>query len=270
VEQAVKGALLPFVLLAAGPAPAALSPAELAQVGSTPPEAARLPALSFIDQRGAPYTLAPGDLPTVLLFADYSCRHICGPGITLTAGALHDAGLVPARDYRMIVIGMDQDGPALARKLVAERLHGLPREAAAMTLLTGGKATVTRAETALGYHAVYDAQADQFAHDAAIYVFAPGGALSALLPETASTSAQLSAAIAGAQRDAAYVPPPPRDAGSGLLGRISAICYGLASAHGVYARPIVWGLRAGGVVICLMLAGLVAWMIRRGGRRSIA
>ena len=53
-------------------------------------------------------------MPTVLLFADYSCRHICGPGITLTAGALHDAGLTPGRDYRMIVIGLDQDGPALA------------------------------------------------------------------------------------------------------------------------------------------------------------
>ncbi len=56
-------------------------------------------------------------MPTVLLFADYSCKHICGPGITLTAGALHDAGLVPGRDYRMVVIGLDGDGPAVARQL---------------------------------------------------------------------------------------------------------------------------------------------------------
>ena len=258
-----------FVLiLAATPAWAALTPADLARVGSTPPAGAVLPAgLGFVDQRGTPYRLADGPMPTVLLFADYSCKHICGPGITLTAGALHDAGLSPGRDYRMLVIGLDGDGPAVARQLLAERLQSLPREAQAVALLTGAPATIAAAETALGYHAAYDAQADQFAHDAAIYVFAPGGVLSALLPETASTAPQIAAAIAGAKADAAYVAPAPR-ADDSLAGRISAICYGLAAEHGVYARPAILALRLGGIAIVAAFAGFLLWSLRR--QRSAA
>jgi protein SCO1 len=77
--------------------------------------------------------------------------------------------------------------------------------------------------------------------------------LSALLPETASTASQLAAAIAGAQQGIVYAPPTPRPDYS-LAGRISAICYGLASAHGVYAAPIILGLRIGGVLICVALS----------------
>jgi protein SCO1/2 len=255
--------LAPLLLAMATPALAALSPAQLSQVGATPPRDAKLPVgLSFIDQLGRPYRLAHAPMPTILLFADYSCRHICGPGVTLTAGALHDAGLRPEHDYRMIVVGMDQDGPALARKLASDRLKGLAQESAAMALLTGSPGTIARAEKALGYHAVYDPQADQFAHDAAIYVFAPDGRLSALLPETASTAAQFSAAVAGARQGRAYISSTPKSDDS-LAGRISAICYGLASAHGVYAGPIVAGLRVGGVLICLALAMFLFASLRR-------
>ncbi|MBA2935558.1 hypothetical protein HZF05_15840 [Sphingomonas sp. CGMCC 1.13654] len=252
------------------PASAALTPSQLAGVGATPPAGAAFPVgLSFVDQSGRPYRLSLGAMPTVLLFADYSCRHICGPGVTLTAGALHDAGLKSGVDYRMIVIGMDQDGPVLARRLAEERLKGLPAEAAGMELLTGTPPTVARAEQALGYHAIYDAEADQFAHDAAIYLFSPGGRLSALLPETASTAAQLKAAVAGARLDVAFIPTAPKS-DTGLIGRVSAICYGLASAHGVYAGPIVLGLRLGGVLICVGLGLFVVTSLRRSRRANDA
>jgi protein SCO1/2 len=259
-----------LAVLLVQPASAALTPAQLADVGATPPAGAALPVgSSFIDQSGRPYRLSLGATPTVLLFADFSCRHICGPGVTLTAGALHDAGLKPGVDYRMIVIGMDQDGPLLARRLAAERLKGLPAEAAGVKLLTGTPATVAGAEQALGYHAVYDAAADQFAHDAAIYVFSPGGRLSSLLPETASTAAQLKAAVVGARQDVAFIPTAPKS-DTGFIGRVSAICYGLTSAHGVYAGPIVLGLRIGGILICLGLGLFVFGSLRRHRRAQDA
>jgi len=252
-----------LAVLLVQPASAALTPAQLADVGATPPAGAALPVgLSFVDQSGRPYRLSYAATATVLLFADFSCRHICGPGVTLTAGALHDARLKPGADYRMIVIGMDQDGPVLARHLADERLKGLPAEAAGIMLLTGTPPIIARAEQALGYHAVYDAGADQFAHDAAIYVFSPGGRLSSLLPETASTAAQLKAAVVGARQDEAFIPPAPKS-DTGFIGRVSAICYGLASAHGIYAGPIVLTLRIGGVLICLGLGLFVVGSLRR-------
>lgn len=257
--------LLALAVVAA-PALAALSPADLSEVGSTPPSGALLPRLAFVDQDDRPYRLAPGRQPIVLLFADYTCGHICGPGITLTAGALHDAGKVAGRDYRMVVIGLDQDGPVLARALVAERLRSLPAEKRAMALLTGSPAMVVAAETELGYHAVYDREADQFAHDAAVYVFAPSGTLSSLLPETATTSDQMAAALARAQAGTPFVAPPPRS--QSLGERISAICYGLAASRGVYARPIVLALRLGGIALCAGFAGFLLWTVRR--RRGTA
>jgi protein SCO1/2 len=262
VERLIRCLLL-LLALVAGPASAALTPAQLEDAGATPQADARLPTgLSFVDQAGRPTRLSPASMPTVLLFADYSCRHICGPGVTLTAGALHDAGLRAGRNYRMIVIGMDQDGPALARKLAADRLKGLPAEASAMLLLTGAPPTIARAEQALGYHAVYDPQAEQFAHDAAVYVFASDGRLSALLPETASTASQLLSAIARAREGAEYAPPAVKH-DDGFVGRVSAICYGLASAHGLYAGPAVLALRIGGVLVCLALALFVFGSRRR-------
>ena len=264
----MRRALVLAIALAASPAAAALTPADLSRVGATPPAGAVLPAgLGFVDQQGARYALADGPVPTVLLFADYSCKHICGPGITLTAGALHDAGLVPGRDYRMVVIGLDGDGPGVARQLASERLRSLPLEAQAMELLTGTPATIAAAEKALGYHAEYDAAADQFAHDAAIYIFSPGGALSALLPETASTAPQLAAAIARARADAVYV-APARKTDDSFAGRISAICYGLAAEHGVYARPAILALRLGGIALVVAFAGFLAWSLRRQRRAA--
>ena len=103
----------------AAPGHANLAPADLDGVGVSPPAGARLPGGDFVDQFGRPFRFAPGPVPTVLLFADFTCRHLCGPGLTLTAGALHDGGLTPGTDYRMVVIGLDQDGSAAARALIA-------------------------------------------------------------------------------------------------------------------------------------------------------
>lgn len=257
---AVKRLVLSLLLVAA-PAGAALSPAELAGAGAKPPADARLPRLPFVDQAGAPYALAPAAMPTVLLFADFSCRHLCGPGITLTAGALHDAGLVPGRDYRMIVIGLDRDGPARARRLADEQLRGLPAEADAMRLLTGTPAAVTAAEQALGYHAVHDATSDQFAHDAVVYLFTPDGRLSALLPEAATAAPQMAAAVARARAGAPFTPAPVRD--TSLAGRVVTLCYGLAAAHGIYGRTIATALQAAAAALCLALGGFLIWSARR-------
>lgn len=115
----MRAAALAFALLAS-PATAQLSAEQLAQATARPPADARLPAtLAFTDQRGARVTLAQvaAGRPLVLLFADYTCRHICGPGLALTAGALHDSGL-SARDYALAVIGLDpRDDLAAAREI---------------------------------------------------------------------------------------------------------------------------------------------------------
>lgn len=242
--------------LAAGPASATLTPAQLDQTGVAPPPGARLPGGRYIDRGGQAVVLTPSAVPTVLLFADYTCAHLCGPGLTLTAGALRDAGLRTPRDYRLVVIGMDGDGPAKARAFADTRLGGLDDARRAAHLLTGDAATVAAAEAALGYHAVYDVAADQFAHDAASFVFTPDGRLSRVLPETAATPMMMRGAIASAARGEVALPQP------GALQRIVAVCYGVATAHGVYGARIVAILRTLGV-LTLAALGFVLWRLSR-------
>ncbi len=59
----------------------------------------------------------------VLVFADYTCRTLCGPILAFAAGALENTGLTPGRDYHLIVVGIDPK----RRPRVRRRLQGQPR-----------------------------------------------------------------------------------------------------------------------------------------------
>lgn len=245
-----------LLALVSAPATAALTPDQLAHAVARPPAGARLPAsLPFTDQRGSATTLgaAAAGRPLVLVFADYTCRHICGPGLALTAGALHDSGLVAGRDYRLVVVGIDpKDGLAEARTMA--RQIGEPDVARATELLIGTPATIGAATRTLGYGYAYDADADAFAHDASVYVFAADGRLVTLLPEIGLRPATLRAALAGKAESST----------SGLGEQIAQLCYGLAAAHGRYGRPVVLALQA---LALLMLAGMAAFLLKRRSAR---
>lgn len=229
-------ALLPLLALAAAPASAALSERDLASAVARPAADARLPSgLAFAAPNGQRETLAQAAAgrPLVLLFADFTCRHVCGPGLTLTAGALHDSGLIAGRDYRLAVVGIDpKDGPAEARAFAA-RIAGLPDVARATTILRGDPATITAATRALGYGFAYDADEDQYAHDASVYVFAADGRLSALLPELGLRPEPLAAAIRA-----------PSPVAPSFTDRVARLCYGLAADHGRYGGAVTTALQA--------------------------
>lgn len=238
-----------LLLLVAAPGNAALSERDLAQAVARPAADTRLPAaLSFTDQRGGRVSLGEvaGGRPLVLVFADYTCRHVCAPGLALLGGALRDSGLAPGRDYALAVIGLDpKDGPADARQMAAH----LGSASRAAHVLTGDARTIAAAARALGYGIAYDEEGDQFAHDASVYAFAADGRLRTLLPELGLSAPGLRAALAGeaiAQPD--------------LVERVARLCYGLGATHGRYGAAIMLGLQASAL---LLLAGLGAFLWRR-------
>lgn len=244
------GWLLATALLGAAPAQAQLSARELAGAVARPPRGARLPtSLAFTDQRGVAVTLGDvaGGHPLVLLFADYTCRHVCGPGLTLTAAALEETGLAPSRDYRLAVIGFDPKDHASDARRLGERIAD-PAIRRSARLLTGAPAQVDAATHLLGYGVVYDAASDQYAHDASVFVFDRDGRLAALLPELGTTPASLRAALAGT---------PVQD---GLVSRIARLCYGLGEAHGRFGAAAILALQ--GLALATLL-GMAAFLWRR-------
>lgn len=252
--------LLLAAMLAAVPASATLDERQLAKAVARPPAGAMLPAgLAFTAQSGERVTLGQiaAGKPVLLLFADYTCKHICGPGLTLAANALHRSGLSIGRDYALVVIGMDpRDGLDQARKMQHMRLSAFPTIEHGAWFLVGDPAHVHAATKALGYGYVYDPSTDQFAHDASLYVFAADGHLATTLPELALSPELARGAIA----HSASARPTPN-----LFVRTAQLCYGFAAAHGVYGRPILVALQAMGV---LLLGGFaLALLIMRRRRR---
>ena len=231
-------------------ATAALSPDDLAKAVARPPADAHLPDLRFADLAGR--RIALGEVaagrPLVVIFADYTCRHVCAPGLALTASALAHTGLRAGSDYRVAVVGIDPNDNAADARAMAAKMAVDPAVSAATTILLGDARATPALARALGYGYVYDAENDQFAHDAAVYVFAADGRLGAMLPELSLVPTAMKAALTGAA-----APPSFAD-------RVAHLCYGFAAAHGRYGRPVVIALQAASA---LLLLALGVFLLRR-------
>ena len=243
-----------MLLTAAGPA-SALTERALSAVDAKPRIGAQLPlGLSFHDDSGRPITLgqALGGKPAVLVFADYRCTSLCGPGLVLTSLALDQAGLKPGRDYRYVVIGLDQaDPPAVAAAVRRTRLNS-PAGRHAILLGRGPADQVARAA---GYRYLFDPTVGQYVHDTVVYALGPDGRVRAALSEFTLSPAELRAALSSAR--------PRADP---LLSQIRLLCHGLVADAGRWNAPVTALLRLGGVAI-LMLFGLGAAVAFTGRRR---
>ena len=100
--------------------------AQLAAISASPPPHAALPlALSLKMRTAAPRRSANAidGVPAVVIFADYTCRTLCGPIVEFTAAGLAKTGLRPGVDYRLVVIGINpRDGIDTARAMRAAHI----------------------------------------------------------------------------------------------------------------------------------------------------
>ncbi|USQ70114.1 hypothetical protein NF552_10975 [Roseomonas mucosa] len=260
------GFLVAVLLLAlAGPARAALTEAQLAEVELAPPPGARLPpGLALRDEDGrdvTPAALQHG-LPAVLVLADFTCVTLCGPALGIAAHALAETGLRPGRDVVSLAIALgSRDGPAEARAMKAAHLGGLPPELLAAThFLTGPAAPLAEVQSALGYRAQFDREADRYAHPTGILVLTGDGHVSRLLDGLAPDPGVLRLALVEASQGRI-----------GTLGdRIRLLCYGLDPAHGIYNGVVKRALTMG-TVLTLGGLGLFLFLVSRrrvpGGMR---
>lgn len=242
------------------PARAGIVDAEIKKVEAAPAPNAALPLdLGFVDEDEHDLTLrtAIAGLPSVVIFADYTCRTLCGPILEFAAAGLVKTGLKPGVDYRLLVIGLDpKDKPASARAMRAAHLDSRGALSHAAVFLTGDDAAVRTVTQAAGLHYYYDAEHDQYAHPAAVYVVDAGGRVRRVLSPLGLDGADLRLALV--------------DAGRGTVGtfadRIHLLCYGYDPVRGVYTERITSMLAvAAGFTLVLLLGGisLMAWREKR-------
>jgi protein SCO1/2 len=224
------------------------------------PNAAFPLALRFSDEHGVARTLAGaiGGLPAVIVFADYTCTNLCGPILTFAAAGLEKSGLVPGKDYRLVVIGLDpKDTHRQAQSMKASTIGTHSPLADSSIFLSGTEAAVRAAAAAVGYHYVYDSEHDQFAHPAAAFVVTPRGRVARVLSGLGLSGEDLRLALT--------------EAGEGrvgtLLDQIRLRCFGFDPAKGIYTATISRWLMVFAFATLLALAGALAVMALRPLRR---
>ena len=245
------------ILCTAVPGRAAIVQRDLDQVGATPPPQAKLPLdlrLQGEDGTSKPLRSWLGATPAVLVLADYTCKTLCGPVISIASDALARSGLRPAKDFRLIVVGLDpKDTAADAARMKRAQVGSSGEMSEASAFLRGDADTVGALSRALGFSSVYDRARDQFAHPAAAFVITSDGRVARALPGLALDPTTIRLAII--------------DAGNGVVGtltdHIRLLCYGYDPASGTYTVAIGRLLAASGGVTIAALILLIGLLLRR-------
>jgi len=238
-----------LLLIAGGAAgEAGVTQAVLDHVAVEPRSDAALPlGLRFLDESAQPRTL--GDVlagkPAIVVFADYTCRTLCGPVLTFVAAGLERSGLAAGADYGLVAIGLDpKDDLEAARVTKAARIGSGTPLAAATVMLTGDEAAIRAATAALGYRYAYDAEHDQFAHPAAAFAVNSAGRVTRVLSGLTLDGADLRMALV--------------EAGEGRVGslgdRLRVLCYGFDPVRGVYTEKITLWLELAAIFTLFSMA----------------
>jgi protein SCO1 len=236
---------------------AAVTRRDLNEIGAAPPRNATLPLnLSLQGEDGStkPLEFWLRTKPSVWVLADYTCKTLCGPVISIVSDALIRSGLRPGVDFRLVVVGLDpKDTAADAANM--KQAHIGPGDAIfiASYFLRGDAGAIDALTQALGFSSVYDRDHDQFAHPAAAFVVAPDGRVVRALPGLATDPFTLRLAII--------------DAGNGVIGtwtdHIRLLCYGYDPASGTYSVAIGRLLATSGGMTIVVLALLIGLLLRR-------
>lgn len=236
---------------------AGLTEHQIGQVAMTPPPGARAPVdLMFRSLDGRNETLgdAISGRPTLLIPADFTCKQICGPALSIAASALKQSGLRAGRDYSLVVVGIDaRDSLGDAQRFTSGQVGG-----AGVSVLSGSDTAIHSLMDAIGYHFQRDTSNDAIAHPAAFVTLTSDGRLSRVLSSLALQPTDLRLALTEASGGTI----------GGLSGRLALLCYGFDPVHGIYTREIAGMLRMGGAATVIVLAaalGLLFWRAKSGG-----
>lgn len=153
---------------------------------------ARVPReLAFRDPDGAPVRLGDyfdGKRSVVLTFNYENCPQLCSLQLGGFVDALNlETSWTVGEQFRVVTIGLDPDEEDERAVAFRERVLGQYRGGAAATaasgwaFLRGDEASVRALADAVGYGYKYDAERDEYAHNAAIVLLTPDGQVSRYL-----------------------------------------------------------------------------------------
>lgn len=237
-----------------------ITPADYRNVGVAVPENASIPP-NIVVTDGAGHQRNLKDLisrPAVLVFADYTCRILCGPILDFVGAALQKSGL-DAGQFQLLTVGIDpKDGAKEADEM--RRAHipaGSPLDHAAQ-FVTADETNIRTLTAALGYRYFYSARGDIYVHPGAAYVLDARGHVARVLTGLGLSAADMRFALI--------------EASEGKIGtfgdRVRLLCSGFDPAHGIYTVKIWRVIQLASLATILVLGGAIALLILSGRRRA--
>jgi protein SCO1 len=219
----------------------------------------------FHDEAGSSVRL--GDLlhgrPAVLLLAYYECPMLCTQTLTGLTGALEALKFDAGREFEVLTISFDPSEThdlARAKKKTYLERYRRPTAEAGWHFLTGDEVPIQSVTEAVGFHAVWDAPASQWAHAAGIVVLTPQGRVSKYFYGVEYPPKDLRLALV--------------EASNGKIGtvvdQLLLFCFHYDPSTGKYGAAVVNIVRAGGVLTLLALGTFVGLSHRRERARRTA
>ncbi len=245
------------------PGPRGLPPA-LRDVDFNPQLDAALPLdLPFRDETGRAVQLREyfHSKPVVLAFVYYGCPMLCNQIRISVVGVLKMISFSAGKEYEVVFVSFDsRETPEMAAAKKKETLERYARTESAdgWHFLTGDGSSIAALTRAANFRYTFDAQKNLFAHASGVLVLTPGGRIS---------------------RYFFGIEYPPRDmrlglveASAGKIGtaadRLLLFCYEYDPASGRYSTMILRLVRAGGILMVLMiLAGIFIFRRREAHAR---
>jgi protein SCO1/2 len=241
------------------PALGRITPDDYRNVGVSAPANAAVPLDAVVtDEKGRSRALRELiTKPTVLVFADYTCRTLCGPVIAFVAAALDQSGLDAGGQYRLLAVGLDpKDSAKDAEAMRQSRMPNNPELKNVTNFVTADAATIARLTSALGYRFHYDTESDTYIHPAAAYVVTAKGKGARVLTGLGLSGADMRLALV--------------EAGQGKIGtfrdQVRLLCSAFDPAHGQYNAAVSRMLALAGGATVLALGGGIGLLALVGRR----
>jgi len=225
---------------------------------------ARVPLdVTFRDETGRTVALREyfGKKPVMLNLIQYRCTMLCSEEMKILAESLKELRFTVGDQFTLVTLSIDdREQPDLAaaykQKYVQE--YGRPGAAAGWHFLTGDKAAIQQLADAVGFHFVYDARTDQFAHPDGVIVLTPQGKIARYFFRLNYAPQDLRLALVEAAHRKIGTP----------LDAFALLCYHYNPVTGKYALAVLSLVRFAGAATVLLLLLSITWMGWRGRQQS--
>jgi protein SCO1/2 len=219
--------------------------------------------LEFKDEVGQNVRLGRyfGKKPVILVLAYFRCPKLCTEVLNGLVRAMLDMSFDAGKEFEIVTVSFDaRETPvmaALKKKTYVER-YGRPGADAAWHFLTGDQEAIDRLTQAVGFHYMYDAAHDQFAHASGIMVLTPTGKISRYFYDVHYSRRDLHLGLVEASENKIGSP----------VDNILLYCFHYDPTAGRYGPAIMNILRAAGVLTVLGIGAFLTIMWRGEPRKA--